>query len=113
MSISKMARAAIAVLLVFGLLTGCTHMEIDEGKQTRSLISGRITSTPSDATIYFYEEFSEREGRLGETPLFLRMKPGGAFVHIRAEKIGYRPQTIILPKINQLPYHFQLQKKDE
>ena len=71
---------------------------------------GHITSTPSGANVYFYEDITDQILEIGKTPIDAYCKQGLWTTYLVVEKKGYEKEKIRLPKSGPFNYHFKLKR---
>jgi PEGA domain len=96
-------RRVLPWLLGALLLSGCATATAE--RQT-----GRVTSDPVGATIYFSETHTGKKTPLGVTPSDVELNQGTWDVVLVAEKEGFETQSFLVPKTGAIDHHCVLER---
>jgi len=97
----KIAFSLIAIMIGI-FIQGCATIA---KKQT-----GKITSDPPGARVYFYEPTTDKTKDIGVTPADAWVQQGLWDIYIVAEKPGFEKEQIKIPKSGTISYHFALER---
>jgi len=95
-------KLSIILFVMCILLEGCATFS---EKQT-----GRITSDPAGANVYFYQGMDDQKTTIGPTPCSASVQYGLLDIYLVVEKSGYETEQVLVPRSGDISHHFVLER---